>query len=138
MGFSQVGAAAIIATALAMSVYQATAAALDAGHLLQEARGTALRLDERALHAAATVVSVTSADGAVDIVVENSGSATLDAAAVDVLLGGVPATVTLREVEGAATSVWPPLTDLHLQLTAAPPTDVVVVTGAGPLAFWRL
>lgn len=137
MGFSQVGAAAIVATAMVMGAYHATGAVLDSGHRLHAAHATALRLQERALHAAVAILSVDAAGGTVDIVVENTGSATLDAAAVDVLLEGVPATVTLREVEGVASSVWPPLHDLHLQLTADPPTDVVVVTDAGPVAFWR-
>ncbi|MEA3143763.1 MAG: hypothetical protein QOG31_1087 [Thermoplasmata archaeon] len=138
MGYSTVGAAAIVFAAVAVAASHATAAAFDSLSALQAARQDAWAVEERALHAAARVVAVNAAAGSVDIVVENSGSTTLDASRVDVLLGGTPVAITARDVGGAATSVWPPLSNLHLTLAAAPPTDVVVVTGPGALAFWRL
>jgi archaellum component FlaF (FlaF/FlaG flagellin family) len=118
--------------------YQATAALFDSMHTLQVAREGAWSLEERALHAAARVVAVAAADGVVEVTVENSGSTTLDASVVDVLLDGAPTPVDARDVGGAATSVWPPLSTLHLTLIAPPPSNVVVATGAGALAFWRL
>jgi archaellum component FlaF (FlaF/FlaG flagellin family) len=137
VGYAGVGAAAIVLAAVTVAGYQATAALLDSMHTLQAAREASWALEERALRAAARVVAVDAAGGTVDIEVENSGSETLDASAVDVLLDGEPATVDAREVGGVATSVWPPLSTLHLTLTAPSPSDVVVATGAGALAFWR-
>jgi flagellar protein FlaF len=137
MGYAGVGAAAILFAAVAVAGYQATAAVFDSLHALQSARAGAWSLEERSLHAAARVLDVAAADGVVEVTVENSGSTTLDASAVDVLLDGAPAVVQSRDVGGAVTSVWPPLATLHLTLAAPPPAAVVVATGAGALAFWR-
>jgi archaellum component FlaF (FlaF/FlaG flagellin family) len=137
MGYANVGAAAIVFAATAVAGYHVTAVSFDSMQSLQAARQTALLLEERALHAATRILAVDAANGTVGIVVENSGSTTLDTSQVDVLLNGAPAAIDARDVGGVATSVWPPLSDLHLTLTAPSPTDVVVVTGSGALAFWR-
>ncbi|MHB1262508.1 MAG: hypothetical protein ACYC2H_12420 [Thermoplasmatota archaeon] len=137
MGFSAVGATAVLLAALAVAGHGATVAIFDTQESLLAARDKALALDTLALRASHEIVSVAEAAGTVTVVTRNTGSVTLLADEVDVLLDGGAATVDTRTVDGVTSVVWPPGTVLTMTLTAAAPDDVAVVSGAGIAAFWR-
>lgn len=79
------------------------------------------------------------------VLATNDGSVGFDGAQVEVVVDGEVATfsITHRLVEGAATDVWSPGTQMELRLSlsgytgSSAPQDVLIVTDRGTKAYWR-
>ena len=137
MGFSQVAPAALILTGCTFGAFQILGQSFDAHETLDARWHEGTDLSNDLLHTELEVTGVASGGGTVTVDLRNTGSTTLDAGKLDVLLDGLPTTVDSWTVEGAASDVWPALTDAQLILTAAAPTDVLVATEHGVTAVWR-
>jgi flagellar protein FlaF len=134
MGFSVSGATAVVFVGLLVSaatVYPVLDRTVERRSEAVEAR------EERSLTRQNTAVAVVNAtyDASADeleVRVENTGAATLDVAAVDLLVDGGYAAATTAVEGDAATGVWAPGETLTLTHSLAPaPARVKVVTGPG-------
>src|SRR5436305_1416433 len=138
MGFSLIVAGAILAVALLFSLtivanaYFSTEADVRQSWDLRERRAA----EERQSAIAVTAVAFNGTATAIDVA--TSGSVTLDAAAVELFLGGgyqVHGDVS-RAVEGRASDVWVPQSVLRLTVPAnGTPTDALVIAD-GIRAYW--
>ena len=142
MGFSVAGATAIILGgvlfymgSLTSAVFNAQQGIQDAGHLAErrlhaERQGT-IAIDNVSYDGLSTTVAVNAT---------NTGGITFLADELELLLDGAFSTtlITSRTVNGLATDVWAPATQLTvLATTGTDPGAVVIVTSSGAAAYWR-
>lgn len=136
MGYSLVVAAGILGLALVSSAYAVTTRYFEAQQDLAQARQLADQAQAAARSTAVAVTAVDVGNGTILVTARNTGSTTIAADAVQVLVDGVLTPVDARDVGGATTSVWPPLAELHLSLAHAAPTHVELVAPSGAAAYW--
>ena len=138
MGFSTIGATVILFAGLLLF------SSVIANSLFEAQRETSGALDEsrdRAEFARGVAMGVSGnhAGGNLHLNVTNSGTVTLDAGLVHIIVDGSwdTSTITVSTIGGTSTDVWAPGETLYLRTTqAAEPSRVLVVAETGKTVAW--
>ena len=138
MGFSVVGAAAVVFLAFILAASAGTVAFLDSLAQVQRAQMAWSASAAETSHTSMSVTDVKKAGTTITVTATNAGSTMLDLAEVHVLANGQPVTVTSRTVVGFAGTLWPPGETATLKYTSGSlPADLSVVASNGVTAYWR-
>lgn len=138
MGFSTIGAGAVLITSLLLVTSVLASTFINAGQDHRDGLRDAWQREEVTRQSQIQVDNGNHVSGVLHLNLTNTGGTVLDGSKIHLVIDGTWRTSSIdsRTVEGTTTDVWAPGETLWLQVTTGLPQRVQVVTETGATAVY--